>query len=59
MASATQVTWRKRAQRVKNMGRRRKATLRNHGSTPALDVHSADAVANAPSAQLRPADRKD
>ena len=40
MASKTAETWRKRERRHKNMGRARKAALRNKGSTPAFPLHT-------------------
>lgn len=57
MASYTKITWIKREQRHDRMGKRRKAANRNHGTTPAFDVHAPHAVANAPVEQLRAADR--
>ena len=57
MASLTQTTRYKRKLRKQKMGRKAKNYRAKHGTTPAFTVHSADAVANAPLAQLRPADR--
>jgi hypothetical protein len=55
MASKTAETWRKRERRHKNMGRARKAALRNKGSTPAFPIHTPEIDAAAPPAQVRPA----
>lgn len=57
MASNTKQTTFRRALRRKNMGRARKARLRNHGTTPAFAVHSPEADANAPAEQLSPETR--
>ena len=54
MASKTQVTWVKRAIRHKNMGRLRKARLRNQGSTKAFPIHTPEVDAQAPAAQVAP-----
>ena len=54
MASKTQVTWVKREIRHKNMGRKRKAALRNKGSTPAFPIHTPEIDAAAPPAQVAP-----
>jgi hypothetical protein len=54
MASKTAETWRKRERRHKNMGRARKAALRNKGSTPAFPLHTPEIDAAAPPAQVRP-----
>ena len=59
MASKTQVTWVKRAIRHKNMGRIRKARLRNHGSTPAFPVHTPEIDAAAPPAKVSPKNREE
>jgi hypothetical protein len=53
MASNTAETEFKRHIRKKNMGRKRKAALRNHGTTPVFPVHTPEADANAP-AMARP-----
>lgn len=57
MASLTQTTRYKRKLRRRRAGRKAKNARANHGTTPAFEVHSADAVANAPLAQLSPAQR--
>lgn len=54
MASKTAETEFRRARRHKNMGRARKARLENYGSTPSFPVHTPDADANAPAAELSP-----
>ena len=54
MASKTAITWAKRERRRKNMGRARKAALRNHGSTPAFPIHTPEIDAAAPPAQVSP-----
>ena len=54
MASKTAVTEWRRKRRHENMGRDRKAADRNHGTTPVFPVHTAEADANAPAAQLSP-----
>jgi len=54
MASNTKITRFKRAQRQKKAGRARKAHARNHGTTPAFAIHTPEADANAPAAQLSP-----
>lgn len=58
MASYTQTTQFRRKLRAKNMGKARKARLRIDGTTPKFAVHTADADANAPAAQLSPAARE-
>ncbi len=58
MASYTKTTRFKRKLRHKKMGTDRKSLLRSQGTTPAFEVHSADAVANAPLDQLSPAQRE-
>ena len=58
MASNTKITRFKRAQRAKKAGKARKAHARNHGTTPKFAVHSPEAIANAPAAQLSPAVRE-
>ncbi|MBN2799548.1 MAG: hypothetical protein JXX28_10410 [Deltaproteobacteria bacterium] len=55
MASNTKQTTFRRKLRANKMGASRKAYIRAHGTTPVFPVHSADAVANAPAAQLAPA----
>lgn len=55
MASLTQTTRFKRHLRKKRLGRRRKARARNQGTTPVFPVHTPEADANAPKAQLAPA----
>lgn len=57
MASATKKTWFRRELRRKKAGAARKAHNRNHGTTPAFDLRSAEAVANAPLDQLTEAER--
>jgi hypothetical protein len=57
MASYTKVTQFRRKLRRANMGRDRKTKLALHGTTPPFAVHSPEAIANAPIAQLRPQDR--
>lgn len=54
MASKTTVTWRKRERRRRNMGRARKAELRNKGTTPAFPIHTPEVDAAAPKAQVAP-----
>lgn len=54
MASYTKETRFKRKLRRKKMGVARKAKLRNHGTTPKFAVHTPEADANAPAAQLSP-----
>lgn len=48
MASNTKETQNKRDARKGQMGRARKAALRNKGSTPVFPVHTPEADANAP-----------
>jgi hypothetical protein len=55
MASKTAETWVKRERRRKNMGRARKAALRNKGSTRPFPIHTPEVDAAAPKAQVRPA----
>jgi len=57
MASLTQTTRFKRKLRRKKAGRKAKNYRAKHGTTPAFDIHSPDAVANAPLAQLTPEQR--
>jgi hypothetical protein len=54
MASKTAVTEFRRHIRRKNMGAGRKAALRNKGTTPAFAVHTPEADAQAPKAQITP-----
>ncbi len=54
MASKTAQTEYRRALRNKNAGRKRKNALANHGTTPKFPIHTAEADANAPAAQLAP-----
>lgn len=54
MASKTAETWSKRDRRKRNMGRARKAALRNKGSTPVFPIHTAEIDAAAPAAQVSP-----
>ena len=48
MASLTQKTKFRRNLRKKNAGKKRKAQARNHGTTPAFAIHTAEADKNAP-----------
>lgn len=48
MASPTNKTEYRRKIRHDNAGKARKAALRNHGTTPAFPLHTAEADANAP-----------
>lgn len=57
MASNTKTTEYKRKMRHKRAGAAAKRARQNKGSTPSFAVHSADAVANAPLAQLTPEQR--
>jgi hypothetical protein len=52
MASKTAVTEYRREIRRKNAGRKRKAQLRNKGTTPAFPVHTPEVDAAAPAAQV-------
>ncbi|MEQ1503775.1 MAG: hypothetical protein ABMB14_16160 [Myxococcota bacterium] len=54
MASNTAETWAKRERRRRNMGRARKASLRNKGSTPKFPLHTPEVDAAAPPAQVAP-----
>ena len=54
MGSLTKTTRFRRKLRAKKAGKARKAALNNHGTTPKFAVHSPEAVANAPEAQLPP-----
>lgn len=53
MATLTKITKFRRKLRRKKMGTDRKAAIRKNGTTPAFEIHSADAVANAPADQLK------
>jgi len=55
MASKTNVTWKRREQRRKNAGKDRKASNRNHGTTPPFPIHTPEIDAAAPAAQVSPA----
>lgn len=57
MASNTQTTEYKRKQRHKRAGAAAKRARQNKGTTPVFAVHSPEAVANAPLAQLTPEQR--
>ena len=57
MATLTKITKFRRKLRRAKMGRARKAATEQQGSTPAFEVHSADAIKNAPKDQLKPEDR--
>lgn len=54
MASNTAQTQYRRQIRNKNAGVNRKRQLENKGTTPAFAVHTPEADANAPAAQLSP-----
>jgi hypothetical protein len=54
MASLTQTTRFKRKLRAKRAGRSRKNDNVNKGTTPKFPVHTAEADANAPAAQVSP-----
>jgi hypothetical protein len=54
MASKTAQTEYRRAMRHKAMGHARKKQLHIHGTTPSFPVHTPEADANAPAAQLSP-----
>ena len=54
MATLTKITKFRRKLRRSKMGRARKAAAVIHGTTPAFPIHTADADANAPKAQLSP-----
>ena len=58
MASKTAETEVKRKRRHENMGRVRKAALRNKGTTPAFPLHTPEIDAAAPPAQVSPKDKK-
>ena len=57
MASLTQTTRYKRKLRQKKAGRKAKNRRALHGTPPAFAIHSPEAVANAPLAQLSPEQR--
>ena len=57
MATLTKITKFRRKLRRKKMGKDRKRAAVHNGTTPAFEIHSADAVKNAPKDQLRPEDR--
>ena len=48
MASLTQTTRFKRKLKKKKMGKVNKRLRKNHGTTPAFDIHTAEADKNAP-----------
>ena len=52
MASNTKQTKFRRKLRRKKMGTDRKAILRRDGTTPAFPIHTPEAHANAPQAQI-------
>lgn len=54
MASPTKQTEYRRAMRAKQAGKARKARMKNHGTTPKFAIHTPDAHANAPAAELPP-----
>lgn len=54
MASKTAQTEYRRAVRHKNAGRARKAKLNAKGTTPKFAIHTPEADANAPAAQISP-----
>lgn len=54
MATLTKITKFRRKLRKKKMGRDRKALARNHGTTPPFAIHTPEADANAPAAQVAP-----
>jgi hypothetical protein len=54
MASKTAVSEWRRKRRHDNMGRARKAKLRNKGTTPEFPVHTPEVDAAAPKAQVSP-----
>jgi hypothetical protein len=53
MATVTNITEYRRQRRHKNAGKTRKAENRK-GTTPAFPIHTPEADANAPKAQLKP-----
>lgn len=52
MASLTKRTEFRRSLRAKKAGKARKAQLNNRGTTPPFAIHTPEAHANAPEAQL-------
>jgi hypothetical protein len=54
MASKTAETEFRRTRRHKNMGKARKAKLRNHGTTRSFPIHTPEVDANAPAAEVSP-----
>ena len=58
MASFTKTTRFKRKLRRKKMGADRKAAARNYGTTEKFAIHTPEADANAPAAQLSQATRE-
>lgn len=52
MATLTKITEFRRKLRAKRAGRARKAHVRIHGTTPPFQIHTPEADANAPEAQL-------
>lgn len=54
MATLSKITKYRRKLRRDNMGKDRKARARIDGTTPKFPVHTADADANAPAAELSP-----
>ncbi len=57
MATLTKITKFRRKLRRKKMGKDRKRHAENHGTTPVFEIHTEDAIKNAPKDQLRPEDR--
>ncbi len=57
MATLTKITKFRRKLRRAKMGRDRKHAEANHGTTPKFEVHSPDAIKNAPKDQLKPEHR--
>ena len=57
MATLTKITKFRRKLRRKKMGRDRKAAANHKGTTPAVEIHSEDAIKNAPKEQLKPEQR--
>jgi hypothetical protein len=57
MATLTKITKFRRKLRRKKMGKDRKREAFHHGTTPAFEIHTDDAIKNAPKEQLRPEDR--
>ncbi len=52
MATLTKITKFRRNLRRKKAGRARKAAIRVNGTTPSFPIHTPEADANAPAAQL-------